>query len=252
MSRGVFALGLVCAACSSASPEPTSPERMPAPKRQREPSLATSAKPAVLDPERVRFDLDLNELEQCFTEARGPKVAFVRVEWRVDENGHVLDTEVEESTAADPEAEQCLQAKIKTMNFGHPGVPSAARWTFVRGLPKTRRTTHPGVLVEDPADWDERRQSPSTPRIEQTVHAHMGLFGHCFRDALLRKPGQSGITRLRFTIESDGSVSGVADAGSTLKDERVLPCMAEGFYAMRFPPPGQSLRVFYPLEFEGE
>lgn len=216
-----------------------------------------------LSPERVRFDLGPEGFQSCFQasatgEAKagardedGKREGWARLKWQVDAEGHVASVEVEQSAFQNDAIDGCLAQGLKARNFGRPGRPQIGRWTFVRGVPTTPANRHQGVLVEDPADWDERGSVPTTRQIEELVLARFSLLGHCFREAVLREPGVSGVVRLRFTIDRDGSVREVANAGSTFRDRRVVPCMAEGFYALRFPPPSEPLRVFYPIEFEG-
>jgi hypothetical protein len=53
---------------------------------------------------------------------------------------------------------------------------------------------------------------------------------------------------LHFTIDRDGRVAGVRDAGSDLPDRGVIDCVAEAFYALQFPEPeGGAVRLRYSI-----
>jgi hypothetical protein len=87
--------------------------------------------------------------------------------------------------------------------------------------------------------------------VDDIVSANFGLFAHCYRGALERRPGLAGVVRLRFVIGDGGNVVSVRDAGSELPDGKLVDCVAEGFYALSFPKaPGDEVRVLYRLVFD--
>ena len=68
------------------------------------------------------------------------------------------------------------------------------------------------------------------------------------RDGLSRNIELTGRVLLNFTIDQDGQVAEVKDAGSDLGDLSVIDCVAEAFYAMEFPEPeGGVVRLRYSI-----
>jgi len=52
-------------------------------------------------------------------------------------------------------------------------------------------------------------------------------------------------------VGTAGAVSEVSDGGSDLTDRQVVDCIAEGFYALRFPEPQRgSVQVLYRIGFD--
>ena len=87
--------------------------------------------------------------------------------------------------------------------------------------------------------------------IDNVVEAGYPLFARCYRDGVNRNNDLSGTVRLRFVVSSRGVVSEVSDGGSDLSDRQVVDCIAEGFYALRFPEPQHgSVQVLYRIGFQ--
>jgi hypothetical protein len=83
------------------------------------------------------------------------------------------------------------------------------------------------------------------------VEAGYPLFARCYRDGVSRNDTLGGTLRLHFTISASGSVSEVSDGGSDLSDRQVVDCVAEGFYALRFPAPEHgAVSVLYRIRFD--
>jgi hypothetical protein len=86
----------------------------------------------------------------------------------------------------------------------------------------------------------------SVSEIESVAEHGFRLYGFCLREGLNRDIRLNGRVELRFTIDDDGRVRDVSDAGSDLADVGVIDCVAEAFYALRFPEPdGGSVHLRY-------
>jgi hypothetical protein len=91
----------------------------------------------------------------------------------------------------------------------------------------------------------------SSDEIDNVVEAGYPLFARCYRDGVSRNDTLGGTLRLRFTIAPSGAVSQVSDGGSDLSDRQVVDCIAEGFYALRFPEPAHGeVSVLYRIVFD--
>ena len=183
------------------------------------------------------------------------------------------------SSVADASVEGCLTERVGKMSFGPQSDRLQARWTFVYRLPKLpgvddflekrreakekgRRSKKPKKKKgEDFVDDEEQVQGltiePSSEgsiepgAIEDVVYTGYQLFAHCYRDGIERDASLGGVVRLRFVIDDVGEVAGVADSGSELPDQRVLDCMAEGIFALQFPPPRRGdVKVVYRIVFD--
>jgi hypothetical protein len=92
--------------------------------------------------------------------------------------------------------------------------------------------------------------SMSTDDIDNVVEAGYPLFARCYRDGVSRNNTLDGTVRLHFAISPSGAVSEVSDGGSDLSDRQVVDCIAEGFYALRFPEPQHGqVNVLYRIGF---
>jgi hypothetical protein len=205
------------------------------------------------------------ELHECFQLSSNDSPSFVELTWRVDAEGGVEDVAVGRSTST-PEVGACLAERLVNARFGRPGSTRRAAWTFVGGLvrfedaetakrnrskkgKKNKRSSNEGesgIVIE-----------PSSPgklnhdEVEGIVQVGYRLFAHCYRDGLQRDPTLGGAVRLRFVIGMDGQVARVIDGGSDLPDEGVVACVAEGFFAMRFPKPaGGNVHLRYRIHFD--
>ena len=55
-----------------------------------------------------------------------------------------------------------------------------------------------------------------------------------------------------MVIGRDGVVDALHDAESDIPDPEVIDCVAEGFFALRFPKPrAKTVRLLYRIAFDG-
>jgi hypothetical protein len=86
--------------------------------------------------------------------------------------------------------------------------------------------------------------------IQRIARQSFGRFRLCYEQGLRSNPKLAGEVKTRFVIAQDGTVSTVADAGSTMPDAAVTACVHRGFSALSFPAPdGGVVVVVYPLRF---
>ncbi len=202
------------------------------------------------------------DLRRCFF-ANPSLRGAARYSWQLDVEGRVHDVHREASTLGDPRVETCIGERLGEIHFGDQAEPASARWTFVFRLvdppaaPKGKHhTTKPGKkrpsqddrgLVLDPSSSG----SLAEDAIDNVVEAGYPLFARCYRDGVSRNNDLGGNIRLHFTVGPAGTVSDVSDGGSDLSDRQVVDCVAEGFYALRFPQPQHgSVGVLYHIRFE--
>jgi len=203
------------------------------------------------------------ELRDCFDVGSSRIQGFMRLAFRVEASGKVTNIEVESSSFAEPQVTACLEEHVSKLHFEAPGEPKQARWTFVAGLKaeaddeeqaeakkkKKRRDTpsgEQGVAIEAAS-----RGSLEPEEIEDIVHAGFGLFAHCYREGLDRHPRMNGVVRLRMVIGRDGVVDALRDSGTDIEDREVVDCVAEGFFALRFPKPRSgTVRLLYRIVFD--
>jgi hypothetical protein len=205
----------------------------------------------------------------CFAASGRTLDGFVKLAWEVAADGKVGEVAVEGSSVHDRGIEKCLTDAVTQLDFGPRQAPAEARWTFVHQLPKLplaeadqdpRRKLRQQQKKKQKASDEElagvsiEEASPGSlelGRIEDIVHAGFPLFAYCYRAGLERDPSLSGLVRLRFVIDEEGAVMGVMDSGSEFADPLALDCMAEGVFALSFPPPsGGDVRVQYRIVFE--
>lgn len=244
MSRSVLA-ALLLVACAGAEVKAETPSA----KREPPQTVAVQSTEA-LPPEQVLFSFRgrVSEVRNCFHAAPS---GFVRLSWRVNGAGEVTDSHISESTVRDTAVETCLSQFVRDLTFERNGQARSASWTFVHGVAarseRQRRgrskssARAAGVLLEP--------GSPgrlSVSEIESVAEHGFRLYGFCLREGLNRDIRLNGRVELRFTIDDDGSVRNVSDAGSDLGDFGVIDCVAEAFYALRFPEPdGGSVHLRY-------
>jgi hypothetical protein len=212
-----------------------------------------------MPPEQVLFGFRgrLPEVRRCFEGSDG---GIVHLSWRVDESGQVRDTSVQKSTLDTPAVERCLSDVVRDLHFGERALVANASWTFVHGVADPSALERAGQMNERRT---QRRNGgvvvdPSSPgrlpidQIENVAEHGFRLYAFCMREGLNRDISLSGRVLLRFTIDPAGQVQGVRDAGSDLADVEVIDCVAEAFYAMRFPEPeGGSVHLKYSLLLNG-
>ncbi len=86
--------------------------------------------------------------------------------------------------------------------------------------------------------------------VARIVRQNFGRFRLCYENGLRHDPTLRGRIVTSFVIESDGSVSRIADAGSDLPDDGVLACVLRANGNMSFPQPEQGVvKVKYPIIF---
>jgi hypothetical protein len=206
--------------------------------------------PPALKPEQTLFGLRGNQAELwgCF-EQTAP--TLVRLSWQVVPEGTVNDIRVREPTQAEQATIDCLKTMLGRTHFGRARRPVQASWTFVHRLPKaenirpSRGARDEGLTIEPSSPgWLDRFD------IESTVNGGFGLYAYCFREGYSRNPDLQGRVQLRFVIDRSGSVAQVMDGGSDLADQRAIDCIAEGLFALKFPPPQRGeAHVLYPILF---
>jgi len=202
------------------------------------------------------------DLRRCFF-ANPNLHGLARFAWQLDVEGKVHSVRREASTLGDPEVEACIGERLGEIHFGDLAQPATARWTFVfrliqpKALPKGK---HHGKSTNKKKPPDDDRGlviDPSSPgllapdAIDNVVEAGYPLFARCYRDGVSRNNDLGGNIRLHFVVSPSGSVSEVSDGGSDLSDRQVVDCIAEGFYALRFPQPERGrVGVLYHIRFE--
>ncbi|MFO7177253.1 MAG: AgmX/PglI C-terminal domain-containing protein [Pseudomonadota bacterium] len=271
-----FAIGLGCGGAEPVVQRPSEVPRAeagPRPARARakarhgppeERPSAPPTEPVEIDPTEIVFALRGREadVEACRREPR--KRGLIQLAWGIDRDGAVEDVEVQRSTVGDPDVERCLVEHVSSLRFNRAAEARTARWTFVFGLEgeppskkkknkawrskKRRRSARAerGVAIESSSPgWLE------PDAIDSVVQSGYRLYAHCYRDGLARNPRLGGAVRLRFVIGRDGSVQQVRDGGSDLPDPRVIDCVAQTFFALRFPRPERGhVHVLYRLVFD--
>jgi hypothetical protein len=258
----LFALGLVASALAcGGSPEPKA--KAPATAKP----AGEKAPPALpeLDVMKVARALRGNEasLRDCFAQEGEPVRGFMRLAFEVEGTGAVSNVEVETSSFAEPTVASCLADRVAGLHFDAPGEKRQTHWTFVSGLyekpdederstkrqKKKARRDEPleqGVVIEP-----KSRGSLEPEEIEDVVHAGFGLFAHCYREGLERHPRLAGVVRMRMVIGRDGLVDALRDADSDIPDPELIDCVAEGFFALRFPKPRSgTVRLLYRIVFD--
>lgn len=86
--------------------------------------------------------------------------------------------------------------------------------------------------------------------IAKVVKSRLTAVKECYERELKRNPQLAGKVVIRFTIEEDGRVTGVAVEESSLGDPNVGSCIVSRFERFRFPKPdGGAVTVSYPFIF---
>jgi len=203
------------------------------------------------------------DLRRCFFTNPSLRGA-ARFRWQMDADGKVQAVKRETSTLGDPQVEACIGQRLGEIHFADLSQPSTARWTFVFRLvdppAPTSKAKHGAAKPKKKnASGDERGLSIDSDSagklaedaIDNVVEAGYPLFARCYRDGVSRNHDLGGLLKLHFVVSPSGSVSEVSDAGSDLSDRQVVDCVAEGFYALRFPAPEHgSVGVVYRIRFD--
>jgi hypothetical protein len=202
------------------------------------------------------------DLRRCFfsnPSARGT----LSLSWRVNTEGRIEHLKRERSTLTDPNVAQCLGEKLYDVHFDPRAEPARARWTFVfrlvdqpkleRGQRKpTRRDRDRAEAADNGVELE--KGSPGTldlAAVDNVVESGFPLFARCYRDGVQRNSSLDGAVRLRFVVGEAGQVTTVEDGGSDLTDRQVVDCVAEGFFALRFPEPSRGdAHLVYRIHFD--
>jgi hypothetical protein len=251
---------LFFAACGGSSePEPKTASEVDA-----EAAVGSESAPDLpeLDVMKVARALRGNEanLRGCFSSGGEPVQGFMKLSFEIEKTGDVSNVEVETSSFAEPAVATCLTERVAELHFDAPDAKAKTQWTFVSGLDqgaddgerpakqknKKQRGGEQGVVI------DERSRGSLEPEeIEEVVHAGFGLFAHCYREGLARHPRLAGSVRLGMVIGRDGVVDSLRDADSDIPDPELIDCVAEGFFALRFPKPRKgTVRLLYRIVFD--
>jgi len=255
----VSALMLGLLACGGSSPPQTAtPDN--ALVGNDAPAPSSKAKRAELGASDIVQRLRGNEtdLRRCFF-ANPSLRGAARFSWQLDVLGKVHRVRREASTLGDSRVETCIGERLSEIDFGDFAEPITARWTFVfRLVDPPEKAKHGQRASKRKPDQDERglviepssQGSLSTDDIDNVVEAGYPLFARCYRDGVSRNNTLDGTVRLHFAISPSGAVSEVSDGGSDLSDRQVVDCIAEGFYALRFPEPQHGqVNVLYRIGF---
>ncbi len=86
--------------------------------------------------------------------------------------------------------------------------------------------------------------------IQRIVRQNYGRFRLCYEKGLAANPNLQGRVSVRFVINRNGSVSNVANGGSSIPDASVVNCVVRAYYGLSFPKPeGGIVTVVYPISF---
>jgi hypothetical protein len=199
-----------------------------------------------------------DDYRRCFMRAMNER-GIVETEFEVGSRGEVVGLEVVRSTIGRTDVAECLADEMRKRRFESDGRYAKGRWTCVFRLTdpiekkeyekrleiESERQDAEGVVVDAAS-----RGQLAVERIEETVTAAYPLFARCYRDAISRSGRAGGILRLRLVIGAEGRLVELGDAGTVLPDPYAVDCIAESFYAMRFPEPsGGPVQANYRLEF---
>jgi len=211
----------------------------------------------------IRLRGNETDIRRCFfanPSARGS----LSLSWNVNSEGRLEHLKRERSTLTDPRIEQCLGEKLYDVRFDPREKPAHARWTFVFRLVEPVKD-HAGHIKQasrrerDRAEDADRgveleKGSPGSldlAAVDDVVESGYPLFARCYRDGVQRNSNLDGAVRLRFVVGESGHVTAVEDGGSDLTDRQVIDCVAEGFYALRFPEPQRGdAHLVYRIHFD--
>lgn len=229
-----------------------------------QPEATRPSTPAELTAAEIVIKLRGNEtdIRRCFfanPSARGT----LSLSWRVNTEGRIEQLKRESSTLDDPRIAQCLGEKLYDVRFDPRAEPARARWTFVFRLVEAPRSgsrqRSPNKRQRDQREASEQgvqleKNSPGTLdlwAVDNVVESGFPLFARCYRDGVSRNASLDGAVRLRFVVGEQGKVTAVEDGGSDLTDRQVVDCVAEGFYALRFPEPARGdAHLIYRIHFD--
>jgi hypothetical protein len=203
------------------------------------------------------------DIRRCFFANPGAR-GTLSLSWLVNTEGRIERLKRESSTLAEPRIEQCLAEKLHDVRFDPRDQPARARWTFVFhlvDLPRDRpgKRKKGSKRERDRAEQADQgvqlaKGSPGTldlADVDNIVESGFPLFARCYRDGVQRNSNMDGAVRLRFVVGESGRVTAVEDGGSDLTDRQVVDCVAEGFYALKFPEPQRGdAHLVYRIHFD--
>lgn len=248
-------LALVPAACGGSTQEAAPPPESPA-------RAAVVEELAPLEPSKIIFAMGgiENDFRKCFF--RNPRDrGTLRVRWQADTDGVAHDATIVESTLETPAIEECLLGRVNELRFGRLERPAHGEWVFVFRLatPPDPKLSKAGKKARKRSASDDEGEGisvdPNSPgwiephRVADIVEAGMGLFARCYRTGISRQEALAGNVRLQFVVGEDGRIQTISDQGSDLPDLYAVDCVAEGFYALKFPKPerGGPVTVSYRI-----
>jgi hypothetical protein len=255
---------LVALSCGGATQSAQAPDRETEGSEHSSPKSAPAPR-AELTAAEVVIKLRGNEtdIRRCFFANPGARGAL-SLSWLVTTDGRVERLKRESSTLTDPRIEQCLGEKLSEVRFDPRAEPARAGWTFVFRLvepPKDRRGRARKITKRDRDRAEARDQgvelekgSPGSldlAAVDNVIESGYPLFARCYRDGVQRNSRLDGAVRFRFVVGESGHVTVVEDGGSDLTDRQVIDCVAEGFYALRFPEPSRgNAHLVYRIHFD--
>ena len=264
VARSTLVLSLVVASgCGGAAPSAESAEEAAHASRASEKDKPPPKDELTASEIVIKLRGNETDIRRCFfanPSARGS----LSLSWNVKADGRIERLKRERSTLTDSRVEQCLSEKLYDVHFDVREKPAHARWTFVFRLvepPKDRGGHVKKVSKRDrdrAEDGDQGVQlekgSPGSldlAKVDDIVESGFPLFARCYRDGVQRNSNLDGAVRLRFVVGEAGHVTVVEDGGSDLTDRQVIDCVAEGFYALRFPEPQRGdAHLVYRIHFD--
>lgn len=93
--------------------------------------------------------------------------------------------------------------------------------------------------------------SLSRGEVVEVINRSIGRIQRCYEQALSSEPSLSGRVSFAWTIQPNGSVAGVRQAGGSLGSGRATTCIAGVVRGLRFPRPrGGAVSVTFPFVFQ--
>ena len=93
--------------------------------------------------------------------------------------------------------------------------------------------------------------SLSRGEVVEVINRSIGRIQRCYEQALSSEPELSGRVSFAWTIQPNGSVAGVRQAGGSLGSGRATTCIAGVVRGLRFPRPrGGAVSVTFPFVFQ--
>jgi TonB family protein len=86
--------------------------------------------------------------------------------------------------------------------------------------------------------------------IDQTIKSNMGRFRSCYVKEGRKSPNLKGRIDIKFTVETDGTVSSAEIASSSMPSPLVEKCVVQQMQGLRFEPQKETQKdVVYPFVF---